>query len=143
MTGAQLKDALEHAASFFPAWPVPPGQNLWLPGYNADSAEGASNVIDLTQPVGQRIRDLGIPRRTALSGAQTVCWPSIIIAIPEAEVTPSIKDCPSCISRTREYSSYSSTIWSAQKLFSCRRQQLGNRASRDVGGDRKSCRRGD
>jgi 2',3'-cyclic-nucleotide 2'-phosphodiesterase / 3'-nucleotidase len=58
MTGAQLKDALEHAASFFPGWPVPQGQNLHLPGYNADSAEGVSYVIDLTQPVGQRIRDL-------------------------------------------------------------------------------------
>jgi 2',3'-cyclic-nucleotide 2'-phosphodiesterase (5'-nucleotidase family) len=58
MTGAQLKDALEHAASFFPAWPVPQGQNLRLPGYNADSAEGVSYVIDLTQAVGQRIRDL-------------------------------------------------------------------------------------
>jgi len=58
MTGAQLKDALEHAASFFPAWPVPPGQSLRLPGYNADSAEGVSYAIDLTQPVGQRIRDL-------------------------------------------------------------------------------------
>jgi 2',3'-cyclic-nucleotide 2'-phosphodiesterase/3'-nucleotidase len=58
MTGAQLKEALEHAASFFPAWPVQPGQNLRLPGYNADSAEGVSYVIDLTQPVGQRIRDL-------------------------------------------------------------------------------------
>ncbi|MGB8540903.1 MAG: 5'-nucleotidase C-terminal domain-containing protein [Candidatus Acidiferrales bacterium] len=58
MTGAQLKDALEHAASFFPAWPVPPGQTLRLPGYNADSAEGVSYVIDLTQPIGQRVRDL-------------------------------------------------------------------------------------
>ena len=58
MTGAQLKDALEHAASFFPAWPVPAGQRLRLPGYNADSAEGVSYTIDLTQPVGQRIRKL-------------------------------------------------------------------------------------
>ena len=58
MTGAQLKDALEHAASFFPLWPVPQGQNLRLPGYNADSAQGVSYVIDLTQPTGQRIRDL-------------------------------------------------------------------------------------
>lgn len=64
MTGAQLKDALEHAASFFPAWPLPAGQDLRLPGYNADSAHGVSYVIDLTQPVGQRIRDLtfhGVP----------------------------------------------------------------------------------
>jgi 2',3'-cyclic-nucleotide 2'-phosphodiesterase (5'-nucleotidase family) len=58
MTGAQLKDALEHAASFFPSWPVPAGQKLRLPGYNADSAEGVSYTIDLTQPVGQRIRNL-------------------------------------------------------------------------------------
>ncbi len=58
MTGAQLKDALEHAASFFSAWPVPEGESIRLPGYNADSAEGVSYVIDLTQPVGQRIRNL-------------------------------------------------------------------------------------
>ncbi len=58
MTGAQLKDALEHAASFFPAWPAPQGQKLRLPGYNADSAEGVSYVIDLTQTVGQRVRHL-------------------------------------------------------------------------------------
>ena len=58
MTGAQLKDALEHAASFFAAWPLAEGQPARLPGYNADSAEGVSYVIDLTQPVGQRIRDL-------------------------------------------------------------------------------------
>jgi 2',3'-cyclic-nucleotide 2'-phosphodiesterase (5'-nucleotidase family) len=58
MNGAQLKDALEHAASFFPAWPVPPGKEIALPGYNADSAAGVSYVIDLTQPAGQRIRDL-------------------------------------------------------------------------------------
>jgi 2',3'-cyclic-nucleotide 2'-phosphodiesterase/3'-nucleotidase len=69
MTGAQLKDALEHAASFFPAWPVPPGKEISLPGYNADSAEGVSYVIDLTQPVGQRIRDLTY-KRNLLDPAQ-------------------------------------------------------------------------
>lgn len=58
MTGAQLKDALEHAASFFPAWPVTPGESVRLPGYNADCAEGVSYTIDLTQPIGQRVRDL-------------------------------------------------------------------------------------
>jgi 2',3'-cyclic-nucleotide 2'-phosphodiesterase / 3'-nucleotidase len=58
MTGAQLKDALEHAASFFPAWPVPEGESIRLPGYNADSAEGVSYAMDLTQPVEHRIRDL-------------------------------------------------------------------------------------
>lgn len=58
MTGAQLKEALEHAASFFTDWPAPQGQRIKLPGYNADCAEGVSYEIDLTRPVGQRIRDL-------------------------------------------------------------------------------------
>jgi 2',3'-cyclic-nucleotide 2'-phosphodiesterase / 3'-nucleotidase len=58
MTGAQLKDALEHSASFFSGWPTPAGESIHLPGYNADSAEGVSYVIDLTQPVGQRVREL-------------------------------------------------------------------------------------
>lgn len=58
MNGAQLKDALEHAASFFSAWPLADGQKERLPGYNADSAEGVSYEIDLTQPVGSRIRGL-------------------------------------------------------------------------------------
>jgi len=58
MTGAQLREALERAASFFPAWPAPTGQPLRLPGYNADAAEGISYTMDLRQPVGQRIRDL-------------------------------------------------------------------------------------
>jgi len=58
MTGAQLVQALEHAASFFPAWPFPAGEPPHLPGYNADSAEGVSYSVDLTQPAGQRIHDL-------------------------------------------------------------------------------------
>lgn len=56
MTGAQLKEALEHAASFFPAWPEQ--GRLRLPSYNADSALGVSYRVDLTQPVGRRIVDL-------------------------------------------------------------------------------------
>jgi len=58
MRGEQLKDALEHAASFYPFWPPSPGQKLALPGYNADSALGVSYEIDLTKPVGDRIRNL-------------------------------------------------------------------------------------
>lgn len=58
MTGAQLKEALEHAASFYPSWPPANGPELALPGYNADSAEGVSYEIDLTKPVGERIRNL-------------------------------------------------------------------------------------
>jgi 2',3'-cyclic-nucleotide 2'-phosphodiesterase (5'-nucleotidase family) len=58
MTGAQLQNALEHAASFYPQWPFPADQPIPLPGYNADAAEGVSYVIDLRQPVGQRVQEL-------------------------------------------------------------------------------------
>jgi 2',3'-cyclic-nucleotide 2'-phosphodiesterase/3'-nucleotidase len=58
MNGAQLKEVLEHAAEFFPAWPFKEGENVRLPGYNADCAEGVEYEMDLTQPVGQRIRNL-------------------------------------------------------------------------------------
>jgi 2',3'-cyclic-nucleotide 2'-phosphodiesterase / 3'-nucleotidase len=57
MTGAELKAALEHAASYFPSWPAPAGR-LRLPSYNADSAEGVAYRVDLTKPVGKRIVDL-------------------------------------------------------------------------------------
>ena len=58
MTGAQLKEALEHAASFFSAWPLPAGESPRLPGYNADNASGVNYEIDVRQPVGSRIRNL-------------------------------------------------------------------------------------
>jgi 2',3'-cyclic-nucleotide 2'-phosphodiesterase/3'-nucleotidase len=58
MTGEQLRQALEHAASFYPAWPVPAGERLRLPGYNADCAQGVEYEMDLTRPPGQRVRHL-------------------------------------------------------------------------------------
>ncbi len=58
MTGAQLKEALEHSASFLPAWPFPADKPVALPNYNADSAMGVAYVIDLSRPVGDRIRYL-------------------------------------------------------------------------------------
>ncbi|MHB8755701.1 MAG: bifunctional metallophosphatase/5'-nucleotidase [Candidatus Acidiferrales bacterium] len=58
MTGAELKDALEHAASFYPAWPPPADKPLRLPGYDADSAEGVSYDMDLSKPAGSRITNL-------------------------------------------------------------------------------------
>jgi len=58
MTGAQLKDALEHAASFYPAWPAATDKPMRLPGYDADSAEGVAYEMDLTKPVGSRITNL-------------------------------------------------------------------------------------
>ncbi len=57
MTGAQIRQALEHSASFYPQWPFSPGR-IELPSYNADSAEGVSYRLDLSKPVGRRIRDL-------------------------------------------------------------------------------------
>ncbi len=58
MTRAQLKEAPEHAASFFSPWPVNPGEQVKLPSYNADQASGVSYEIDLTKPLGQRILHL-------------------------------------------------------------------------------------
>lgn len=58
MTGAQVAEALEHAAGFYPAWPVANGQRLRLPGYNADCAQGVEYEIDLTRPPGRRVRNL-------------------------------------------------------------------------------------
>ena len=63
MTGAQFKEALEHAASFFSQWPLPPGESERLPSYNADQAEGVSYEMDLTRPVGDRIRNLQFHRK--------------------------------------------------------------------------------
>jgi 2',3'-cyclic-nucleotide 2'-phosphodiesterase / 3'-nucleotidase len=58
MDGAQLRAVLEHAAEFFPGWPFKLGEPVRLPGYSADCAEGVDYQMDLTQPVGQRIRNL-------------------------------------------------------------------------------------
>lgn len=58
MNGAQLKQALERAASYYTSWPLQEGERPRLPGYNADNAQGVSYVIDVTQPVGERVRDL-------------------------------------------------------------------------------------
>ena len=71
MTGAQIKDALEHAESFFSQWPLAPGAAEKLPSYNSDQAEGVSYEVDLTRPVGERIRDLRFHGRP-LDPAQTL-----------------------------------------------------------------------
>jgi 2',3'-cyclic-nucleotide 2'-phosphodiesterase/3'-nucleotidase len=62
VTGAQLKEALEHSAKYFR--PYKPGAgpaehvDQKIPGYNFDIAEGVSYDIDLTKPVGERIQNL-------------------------------------------------------------------------------------
>jgi 2',3'-cyclic-nucleotide 2'-phosphodiesterase / 3'-nucleotidase len=60
LTGAQLKEILEHSARYFlPIGPEgKPTYDPSIPGYNYDMAEGVDYVIDLSQPYGQRIRDL-------------------------------------------------------------------------------------
>jgi 2',3'-cyclic-nucleotide 2'-phosphodiesterase/3'-nucleotidase len=58
MTGAQVHQALEHAATAYQAWPTPAGQKLKLPNYDADTAAGVSYTIDLREPEGHRILNL-------------------------------------------------------------------------------------
>ncbi|HWA21188.1 MAG TPA: bifunctional UDP-sugar hydrolase/5'-nucleotidase [Caulobacterales bacterium] len=58
MTGAGLKEALEHSASFYPQWPPKRGVALTLPTVKPDQAAGVSYAIDLTKPVGSRVRNL-------------------------------------------------------------------------------------
>ena len=62
VTGAQLKDALEHSARFFKEF-VPgrtPAELVdeRIPDFNFDIAEGATYEIDITRPPGQRIANL-------------------------------------------------------------------------------------
>jgi len=62
VTGQQLKDALEHSAKYFRAYE--PGKTAAelvdekIPAYNFDIAEGVTYVLDISKPLGQRIRDL-------------------------------------------------------------------------------------
>lgn len=62
LTGAQLKEALEHSARYF--LPYEPGKSPreladpTIPGYHFDVAEGVTYEIDLRRPHGDRIRDL-------------------------------------------------------------------------------------
>ena len=62
VTGAQLKEALEHSAKFFRAYQ--PGKTLAelidekIPTYNFDIAEGVEYEIDIRRPIGDRIQNL-------------------------------------------------------------------------------------
>jgi 2',3'-cyclic-nucleotide 2'-phosphodiesterase / 3'-nucleotidase len=62
VTGAQLKDALEHSAKYFKAYvPGKPASDLVdekIPAYNFDIAEGVNYDLDISKPVGQRIQNL-------------------------------------------------------------------------------------
>jgi 2',3'-cyclic-nucleotide 2'-phosphodiesterase (5'-nucleotidase family) len=61
LSGAQLKAYLERSAEYYQVDST--GQvhlNPTMPGYNFDMVSGASYVIDLSQPVGRRIRELAV-----------------------------------------------------------------------------------
>jgi 2',3'-cyclic-nucleotide 2'-phosphodiesterase/3'-nucleotidase/5'-nucleotidase len=59
ITGAQLKEYLEHSARYFLADPLDRiSINDSVPGYNYDIISGARYNIDLRRPVGDRIRHL-------------------------------------------------------------------------------------
>ena len=63
ISGAQLRAYLEHSAKYWTTWS--PGMSgslasATIPGYNFDMIVGAEYVIDLSQPVGQRITALSV-----------------------------------------------------------------------------------
>lgn len=62
-TGRTIKDALENAAAYYSQCPDAacssgPLTNRSRPGYNFDMAQGVHYEIDLTRPVGDRVRNL-------------------------------------------------------------------------------------
>ncbi|MEP7226342.1 MAG: 5'-nucleotidase C-terminal domain-containing protein [Gemmatimonadales bacterium] len=64
ISGAQLKDYLEHSARYYRTDPV--GRisiNDGVPGYDYDVIAGARYDIDLRRPLGDRIRNLSVRRR--------------------------------------------------------------------------------
>jgi 2',3'-cyclic-nucleotide 2'-phosphodiesterase/3'-nucleotidase len=75
VTGQQLKDALEHSAKYFRAYtPNKAAADLVdekVPGYNFDIAEGVSYDLDISKPVGERIRNLRF-KGQPLSPTQTL-----------------------------------------------------------------------
>ena len=60
ITGAQLKDALEHSARYFAGFPWSANGSPFgeVRGYNADMAEGVTYKLDLARPAGERVVDL-------------------------------------------------------------------------------------
>ncbi len=69
LSGAQLKDFLEHSARYFRTWQ--PGQspiNEGVPGYNFDVVDGAEYTLDLNRPPGERVRGLRVDGRPVAPG---------------------------------------------------------------------------
>jgi 2',3'-cyclic-nucleotide 2'-phosphodiesterase / 3'-nucleotidase / 5'-nucleotidase len=64
ISGQQLREFLEHSARYFRGYaPGAPIINDSVPGYNFDVVSGVVYNIDLTRPVGQRIRGLAYEGR--------------------------------------------------------------------------------
>jgi 2',3'-cyclic-nucleotide 2'-phosphodiesterase/3'-nucleotidase len=70
VTGAQVRDILEHAARFYTGLECTPDARCTvltdpeIPGYNVDTVAGASYHVDPTRPAGRRIVDLRVNGRT-------------------------------------------------------------------------------
>lgn len=60
ITGSQLKAYLEHSARFFEQTEtgIPPRINRQWPGFNYDMISGVDYVLDISRPVGQRVKSL-------------------------------------------------------------------------------------
>ena len=62
VTGQQLKAALEHSAKYYkahvPGKPLSDLINEKIPAYNFDIAEGVTYELDISKPIGQRIKNL-------------------------------------------------------------------------------------
>jgi 2',3'-cyclic-nucleotide 2'-phosphodiesterase / 3'-nucleotidase / 5'-nucleotidase len=66
ITGAQLRAFLEHSARYWKTWRSGEVGSLVagnVPGFNFDLVVGASYEIDLSQPIGSRIRELAVDGR--------------------------------------------------------------------------------
>jgi 2',3'-cyclic-nucleotide 2'-phosphodiesterase / 3'-nucleotidase / 5'-nucleotidase len=64
ISGDQLRGYLEHSARYFRTFqPGAPVVNDSVPGYDFDVVSGVTYAIDLTQPVGRRIRSLAVRGR--------------------------------------------------------------------------------
>jgi 2',3'-cyclic-nucleotide 2'-phosphodiesterase / 3'-nucleotidase / 5'-nucleotidase len=69
ISGAQLKDYLEHSARYYRTYGSgAPIVNDSVPGYNFDVVAGADYVLDLSRPVGERVTHLEVNGRAVAPG---------------------------------------------------------------------------
>jgi 2',3'-cyclic-nucleotide 2'-phosphodiesterase / 3'-nucleotidase / 5'-nucleotidase len=71
ITGTQLRQFLEHSATYWKTWRVGSRESLVnaaMPGYNNDMVVGATYDVDLSKPVGERIANLSVAGRGVTAG---------------------------------------------------------------------------